>query len=245
MTHTPTAQTYLSDLTARMTRLLEINGEAIGAAAAAIQRTAEADGLVYVFGTGHSHTLSEEVHYRAGGLALTVPILATVAMVHEGAVASTAYERMPGLIANVLVRYPISARDILIVVSNSGINAAPVEAARYGKERGATVIALTSVEYSTSAANGRPRIADIADIVLDNLSPAGDAVISLPGTELRAGPVSTSLGAALLNAVLAEAAARLQGAGTAAPIYRSANLPGANEINQALVTRYRPRNPHL
>jgi len=240
-----TAQAYLSDLAARMAGLLDINAAAIAAAASAIQRTAEADGLVYVFGTGHSHTMAEEVHYRAGGLALTVPILAAVTMVHEGAVAGTAYERIPGLVANVFARYPISNRDVLVVVSNSGINAAPVEAAQYGKDRGATVIALTSVEYSSQAANGRPRIADIADIVLDNLSPAGDAVMTLPRTEMRAGPVSTSLGAALLNAVLSEAAARLQASGFVAPIYRSANMPGANEVNQALVSRYRPRNPHL
>jgi uncharacterized phosphosugar-binding protein len=245
MTKTPTAAAYLADLTIRIGRLLDDNADAIAAAADAIERTAKADGLVYVFGTGHSHTMAEEAHYRAGGLALTVPILAGVTMVHEGAVAGTVFERMSGIVAPVFARYPIGPNDVLIVVSNSGVNTATVEAAMIGKAAGATVIAITSVTYSKLAAQGRTRLADVADIVLDNGGPPGDATTSVPGSDLRVGPVSTSIGAALMNAVFAEAAARLQSAGVAAPIYLSANMPGAKEVNEALVARYRPRNPHL
>lgn len=245
MTTTPTAAAYLADLAARMDRLFAQNRDGIAAAADAVERTAKADGLVYIFGTGHSHILAEEAHYRAGGLALTVPILTGATMLHEGAVASTAFERMPGVAAAVLARYPIGAKDVLVVASNSGVNAAPVEAAGIGKERGATVIAITSEAYSREAARGRARLADIADIVLDNGAPAGDAVISVAGTDLRVGAVSTSIGAALLNAVLAEVAARLQASGMVPPVYLSANMPGAAEANGALVARYRPRNPHL
>lgn len=245
MTKTPTAAAYLADLTIRIGRLLDDNADAIAAAADAIERTAKADGLVYVFGTGHSHTMAEEAHYRAGGLALTVPILAGVTMVHEGAVAGTVFERMPGIVAPVFARYPIGPNDVLIVVSNSGVNTATVEAAMIGKAAGATVIAITSESYSKLVAQGRTRLADVADIVLDNGGPPGDATTSVRGSDLRVGPVSTSTGAALMNAVFAEAAARLQSAGVAAPIYLSANMPGAKEVNEALVARYRPRNPHL
>lgn len=241
----PVAARYLADLAGRIAALAEANAEAIDRAAAAIVRTAEADGLVYVFGTGHSHMLAEEAHYRAGGLALTVPVLASATMLHEGAVASTVFERLSGVAAPVLARYPIGARDVLFVVSNSGVNVVPVEAALYGRECGATVVAITSETYSRSAAKGRTRLAEVAAIVLDNGAPAGDAVVELDGTPLRVGPVSTAIGAALLNAVLAEAAARLQGAGAAAPIYLSANMPGAAGVNEELVKRYRPRNPHL
>ncbi len=88
-------------------------------------------------------------------------------------------------------------------------------------------------------------MADIADVVLDNGSPAGDAVVSVPGSELRVGPISTSIGAALLNAIFAEAAVRLQSSGAGAPVYLSANMPGAAEVNKRLVARYRARNRHL
>lgn len=245
MTDAATAQAYLSGLAERIGALFSQNAAALAKAADAVEATAARDGLVYVFGTGHSHLLAEEVHYRAGGLALTVPVLASATMLHEGAIASTAFERMPGVVQPILDRYPIGAKDVLFVISNSGVNAAPVEAARIGKERGATVIAITSETYSREAAKGRVRLADIADIMLDNGAPAGDATVAVPGSTLKVGPVSTSIGAALINAVMAEVAARLQAKGAGAPIYLSANMPGAAENNAALVERYRPRNPHL
>lgn len=240
-----TATAYLDELTGRIGKLLERNGEALAKAADAIERTARADGLVYIFGTGHSHMLAEEAHYRAGGLALTVPILSAPTMLHEGAVAGTVFERIPGFVAPIFERYPIGPNDVLIVVSNSGVNPAPMEAARTGKERGATVIAVTSQIYSKAAAKGRPRLAEVADIVFDNDAPSGDATIPVSGSELRVGPISTPVGAAMINAVMAEVAARLQASGMDAPIYLSANMPGAAEANNALIARYRPRNPHL
>lgn len=245
MTGSPVAQEYLSGLAARIAGLFEANADAIAAAVSAIVDAAARDGLVYIFGTGHSHMIAEEAHYRAGGLALTVPVLATATMLHEGAIASTAFERMSGVIEPILDRYPIGPADVLFVISNSGVNAVPVEAARIGKARGATIIAITSQTYSREAAKGRTRLADVADIVLDNGAPSGDATVAVPGSDLKVGPVSTSIGAALMNAILAEVASKLQKTSEGAPIYLSANMPGSAENNARLIKRYRPRNPHL
>ena len=165
-------------------------------------------------------------------------------MLHEGAVAGTALERTPGVVAPILDRYAIAAGDVLIVSSNSGVNAAPVEAAQYGKAKGAVVIGITSLAYSSEIAGERTRLADIADIVLDNGAPPGDAVLSVPGSDLNVGPVSTALGVAMLQAIFAGVAARLAEDGDA-PIYLSANMPGAKEINAKLVAHYRSRNRHL
>ena len=134
--------------------------------------------------------------------------------------------------------------DVVIIISNSGVNAAPVEAADLAKSLGATVIALTSRAYSEAAAKGRPTLASRADIVLDNGLPPGDALVALPGSVLKAGPGSTAVGAAMLQALFAEAAARLAADG-APLIFLSANMPGAGENNRELVARYSPRNPHL
>lgn len=241
----PIASAYLDALTGRLRAAFDVNAEALVRAAGIVEAAARDDHLVYVFGTGHSHMLAEEIHYRAGGLAHIVPVLASPLMLHEGSLNSSAYERMPGVAATVLSRYPIGPGDVLIVISNSGVNAAPVEAIRIGKERGATTIALTSDEYSKMAAKGRPRIADLADIVLDNGAPSGDAVLEIPGKDLRVGPVTTSIGAALLHAVMAQAAAQLAASGAPVPAYVSANMPGAAEQNAGLIERYRKRNPHL
>lgn len=238
-----TVKAYLAEASARLAHVCDGQDEAFAAALDAITGAIRADGLVYIFGTGHSHMLAEEGHYRAGGLACVVPILNSIIMLHEGAVAGSALERTSGLAEIVLSRYPISSRDILIVASTSGVNAVPVEAARIGKERGATVIAITSEAYSRRAARGRKRLAEEADIVLDNKAPPGDAVVDLGG--LRSGPVSTVVGAAILNGLFSAAARRLSATDRNAPVYLSANMEGAADHNRDLVARYRSRNPHL
>jgi uncharacterized phosphosugar-binding protein len=218
---TAITDSYFSNLIDRLETLKVTLSEPMEQAAAAILEAARNDKRVYVFGTGHSHMLAEEVHYRAGGLAITVPVLVGSAMLHEGAVISSVYERTEGLVRPVLERYGMQPGDVIIIASNSGVNAAPIEAADYGREIGAKVIAITSVAYSTAIANGRRRLADMADVVLDNGLPPGDAVLDLAGT-----------------------GSELAKAGDA-PIYLSANMPGAAAVNQTLVKKYRPRNPHL
>ncbi|ARO32208.1 SIS/RpiR domain-containing protein [Rhizobium sp. NXC14] len=235
---------YFSNLIGRLETLRQALAEPMAQAAAVILDAARDDKRVYVFGTGHSHMLAEEVHYRAGGLAFTVPVLVGSAMLHEGAVISSVYERTQGLVRPMLERYGMQPGDVIIIASNSGVNAAPIEAADYARDIGAKVIAITSIAYSSAIANGRRRLADVADVVLDNGLPPGDAVVDLEGTGLRVGPVSTAVGVTIINAIFAEVASELSKAGDA-PVYLSANMPGAAEINQKLVKKYRPRNPHL
>ncbi|NKC50753.1 sugar isomerase domain-containing protein [Ochrobactrum cytisi] len=236
---------YFDDLIARLTGLRNRLAEPMAKAAELITAAALADSRVYVFGTGHSHMMAEELHYRAGGLAITVPILCGAIMLQDGAAASSHFERIEGAVLPILERYGIREGDVLIVVSNSGVNAAPIEAARYAREKGAAVIAVTSVAYSNVIAKGRTHAtASLADVVLDNDAPAGDAVLEVEGSALKVGPVSTALGVTILNAIFADVAAKLVGKGDA-PIYLSANMPGSGEVNRELVTRYRDRNPHL
>lgn len=239
------ARAYVTEAVNILTNLVSGQEAAFSNAVEAIAHSARSGGVVYLFGTGHSHMLAEEGHYRAGVLACVVPILRSVVMLHEGAVAGTALERLPGLAEKVLAGYDIGQDDVLVVFSNSGVNAVPVEAAEAGRARGAKVIAVTSETYSRMAANGRKRLADVADIVIDNRGPAGDALCAVSADGLKAGPISTIAGAAILNALLVEAATRLVAETGEAPVYVSANMPGAAERNAALVARYRKKNPHL
>lgn len=239
-----TTNNYFNDLIGRLTLLRDRLAAEMDRAATVIVQAARDDKRVYVFGTGHSHMMAEELHYRAGGLAITVPILSDSITLQNGAVASSSFERLEGAVQPILDRYGIQSGDVVIIVSNSGVNAAPTEAARFAKAQGATVIAVTSVTYSTAVANGRARLLDIADIVLDNDAPPGDAVLAVPGSDLKVGPVSTAIGASILNAIFADVATQLALDGDA-PIYLSANMPGAAEVNHRLVEQYRSRNPHL
>lgn len=207
-----------------------------------------ADRLVHVFGTGHSHMLAEEGLYRAGGLAPVNAILESGLMLHEGAAVSTRLEKLAGYSPIVADKYGFEEGDLLVVVSNSGVNAAPVEIALVAKEAGLKVLAISSVAYSKSVEPkpGVPaRLYEIADLTLDNLGEPGDAIVEVDGTGLKVGPTSTVIGAALLNAVFVEATCAIASEGMEPPVYRSSNMTGAPEHNRRLVERFGGRIRHL
>ncbi|MEN3000603.1 MAG: SIS domain-containing protein [Armatimonadota bacterium] len=207
------------------------------------------DHLIWVFGASHAGILTEELVYRAGGLVPISPIFipGLTCDVRPITLTST-LERLDGYAASAVREVPIQAGDVLIVHSVSGRNAAPVEVALYGKERGARVIALTSLDYSQSVSprskTGK-RLFEVADLVIDNGAPRGDAVVQLPDFPQPVAPVSTVLGAAILNAIIAEACALLLERGIQPPVFLSANLEGGDAHNARLMSRYRGRVLYL
>ena len=114
----------------------------ISQAAELVKNTIENDGLIYVFGCGHSHMLAEETFYRAGGLACVAPVFYEPLMLHEGAAESSRLEKLDGLAEKVFEKCPITEKDLLICSSTSGVNAVPVEFARLAKEKGIPVVTL-------------------------------------------------------------------------------------------------------
>ncbi|MEJ5248607.1 MAG: SIS domain-containing protein [Caldilinea sp.] len=243
----PGATRYMEQVQRLLQVIAETQTAAIDAAATAITQALRNGGQLYLFGTGHSHMLAEEGHYRAGGLAPVCPILSSALMLHEGAVTSTLMERTSGLGPAVLARYPVGPEDVIMIFSNSGVNAVPVETALAAKQRGMTVIAVVARAYAATVAPGPSgkKLADVADIVIDNQGVPGDALVEIGSSGLRTGPSSTVAGAFILNAILTEVAWRLANVDGEAPIYISANMPNAAAHNAALVQRFRSRNPHL
>lgn len=190
------------------------------------------DKLLYVFGSGHSRFIAGELHWRAGGLAPVV----TIEDPGEGVA-----ERLEGYAATFAEHYDIEAGDIALVISNSGINPVPLEVALYAQGRGATVVALTSLAHSNSMASRHSsgkKLYQLADIVLDTQVPAGDAICELDPTALKVGPVSTVIGAALLNAVVTQTARNVLAAGGEPPVLVSANVAIGDEHNRRLAARY-------
>ena len=195
---------------------------------------------VWAFGTGHSHLIAEELYARAGGWAGIRAVLEPSLMLHEGVAKSSLMERLPGLADVLLQVHPVAAGDLVLVVSNSGLNAVPVEFAAGARARGATVVALTSLAHSASqqprTASGR-RLADEADIVIDNCGVPGDAIVEIPGSSASVGSTSTVVGAFVVEAIVSEAAALFAEAGIEPPILRSNNVAGAAEHNEKLRER--------
>ncbi|HEY9420582.1 MAG TPA: SIS domain-containing protein [Thermoanaerobaculia bacterium] len=242
------ADGYLGRVGAMIESLQEEQLGSIREAGRLVAEVLRADRLVHVFGTGHSHMLAEEGLYRAGGLAPVNAILESGLMLHEGAAVSTRLEKLPGYSPIVADKYGFEEGDLLVVVSNSGVNAAPVEIALLAREAGLKVLAISSVAYSKSVEPkpGVPaRLYEIADLTLDNLGEPGDAIVEVDGTGLKVGPTSTVIGAALLNAVFVEATCALASEEVEPPVYRSSNMTGAPEHNRRLVERFGGRIRHL
>ena len=162
------------------------------------------DRWLYAFGTGHSHILAEEIFYRAGGLAHAVPILDDLLMLHKQAIEATYLERKQGYAAELLMRYPVACGDVLIVASNSGRNAVPIELALTGRERGLKVIVITNLAHTRAWPSRHPsgkRLADAGDLVIDNCGVEGDACVELAGMLSLVGPTSSITGAFIINAI--------------------------------------------
>lgn len=197
---------------------------------------------VFAFGCSHSGLLVQEICYRAGGLMLVNPLFGPgMNLATDPPLLTSDMERLPGLADRILDNSALGAGDLLIVVSSSGRNAVPVEMAEGARRRGASVVAVTALAYTQAVASAAPsgrRLFEVADWVLDNGAPLGDAVLEIPGLDAPMGPVSTITGAFLLQALMAMVAEQLVARGADVPVFRSGNIDGARAQNEAVFQRY-------
>jgi uncharacterized phosphosugar-binding protein len=227
-------------------RLVETQREAIAAAAALVVDAIAADGVVQAFGTGHSQALSMEIAGRAGGLVPTNMLAIRDIVTYGGDrpdEVDRLVERDPTVARRVYDLAPIRPEDVFVIGSNSGRNGSIVEMAILVKERGHPLVAITSMAHSTEVASRHPsgrRLFEIADVTIDNCAPFGDAVLELPGGGGVAA-VSSITSALAVQMMVADVVARQLAAGVTPPIYLSANVPGGDEHNDALETRYAGR----
>ncbi len=223
---------YLDKACQILQQMKETQAEPIRKAAALVGDTIMDRGLVYTFGSGHSQLLSQEVHSRAGGL---YPVMQIADPLWGRA------ERLEGLAEYLLKGKPLKAGEVIFVISNSGRNPEPIEVAMQAKEMGLHVIAVTSMAHSQSVASRHSsgkKLYELAEVVLDTGAPPGDAAMSFKGLAVKAGALSTVLGAAIMNAVMVEAIQYMADKGFEAPVLMSANLDGSDEHNARIIARY-------
>jgi len=213
-------------------------------AAEAVYSTMKTGGLLHVFSTGHSHMVADELFFRSGGLAPINPIIHEDFMPCAGAVNSTIMERKSGRAAEVLAGAGMHAGDSFLIASNSGINAAPVEAALYAKEKGLTVIGITSIEASrelpTRLVNGL-KLFEVCDIVIDNHVSVGDGLLVVPSSGLRTGSVSSLACLFIAQRIVLKVVNLYLADGISPPVFCSANIQGGDELNKHLVDQYKDR----
>ena len=209
--------------------------------------TVEAGGLVHVFGSGHSHMVAEEAFHRAGGLVPVNAVLVEWLMVHQGGRRASLMERQPGLGELIVGTEPVEAGDVFFVVSNSGRNPVPVEVAEAAKARGAKVVAIVSKRHSeaVTARGGRGvKLTDVAHLVLDNHAPLGDAAVPV-GEGLHVGGVSNVMALVIVQTIVVETVKMLVERGVQPPVFKSANVDGADQWNAEQLRRLGRRVPTL
>jgi len=238
---------YFDNLKTLIARIHETQAEAMEAAARRIADCLKDGGMIYTFGTGHGHLLALELFYRAGGMVRVCPIMDEKLMLHVSAAGSTLEERKEHWVDILLEKYPIKASDVLISASNSGRNAVPVLLAKAARERGAYVIALTSMNHSGAVSSRNSlglRLFEAADLVLDNGGVLGDAAIEFDDGAM-VGPTSTAVGAAILQAIVCRVKEISLEESFDAEFYKSSNVDGGDEWNDRLIERYRDIIPGL
>ena len=197
------------------------------------------DGLIFVFGCGHSHIPALDTFYRAGGLANVSAMLDTDLMLHNGAAKSSRMEKMSGIAPEVFRRYTPTEKDMIFIFSASGKNLVPVEMADAARARG-----VKSVGVSSSAYFGRGgRLHEHVDLWIDCRVPYGDASVSVG--EAAMGGLSTSAACFILNSCLIEGAKLALAEGKKPPVYLSGNIDGGREHNVKLEDAYLGRVKHL
>lgn len=241
---------YFDTIAELLTRAQAANAATLQACAPLIAESIAGGGVLHAFGTGHSHLMAEELFHRAGGLVPVNALLDARVMLHEGTMAATLTERLPGYAEAVLSRYSLLSGEVMIVASNSGRNAVPIEMALGAQSRGLKVIALTSVAHSASQSprhSSGKRLFEVADYVLDNCGEIGDAAMAVPGLDARVCATSTVVGAALLGALVHGVALALAERGVTPPVLRSSNVGAAeaDAANDVLLERYRARITHF
>jgi uncharacterized phosphosugar-binding protein len=226
---------YLDELSAALGRARLANQEALAAAARIVEGVICGDGIVYVFGSGHSQLAALELNRRAGSIA-AVQVLFDPTW--------GAAEHLEGY-GQTLVGEPAPGRsDCLIAISHSGNTATAIDLALEARASGCPVIAVTSI---SAAGRARPRhacglkLSQLADVVLDDGAADVDPGISVHGMAARVGPTSTIVAGALLHEIVVDAVSRLAARGLEVPVIMPNSADGGPQHNARLRDRYRGR----
>jgi uncharacterized phosphosugar-binding protein len=246
-TDTP-ALAWMHAARAVLDRLAETQAGAIETASQWCAAAIAADGLVHLFGTGHSRIPVEEMFPRYGSYPGFNPIVELSMTFHTQVVGANGQrqsmfiERMPGLADEILSNFTFGPSDVMIVFSAGGTSAVPVEIARGARARGLRVVAVTSVEESRTSdvdpAVGS-RLLDEADLVIDLCTPSADALVSLAGTDTPVGPGSTIAAVAIANSIKARTAQLLDERGALPPVITRASVVGPERSRSLFDAAYR------
>ena len=238
---------FLDAASALLSRIVETQSHALAEASRLCADAIAGDGLVHLFGSGHSRIPVEEMFPRYGSYPGFHPIVELSMTFHTQVVGANGQrqamfiERVEGLAEAILANFDLAPPDAMIVFSAGGLGAAPIEMAQGARRRGLPVIAVTSIAQSragTPAHSSGTRLLDHADVIVDLCTPPGDAMVGVGGLDTPVGPGSSIAAVAIANEIKSQTAALLAERGALPPVLTSAALVGSDRSEELFEAAY-------
>jgi len=219
---------FRTEITAVLDRIWNTQMDSIRRAAGMMAESVAHGGLVHLFGSGHSVLPVQDVFPRYGSYPVFHPLMDARLMWQNvlgsgGAKGLLWLERREGYAHVLFENEPIRAGDVMVVFSHGGSNAVGIEVAKESRSRGLKVIAVTSAHGS--------KLADEADVVIDNCVPRDDALVRVKGWYAPVAAGSTIATVTIAQAIVAEVAAELAKRGIKQPVFVSPNVEGVPADN--------------
>ncbi len=234
---------YRKQITSVLDRIWSTQSDTIRNAAGAMADSVEKGGLVHLFGSGHSVLPVQDVFPRYGSYPVFRPLMDARLMWQNvigsgGAKGLLWLERREGYAKVLFENEPIRRGDVMVVFSHGGLNAVGIEVAIEAHDRGLTVVAITSMDNqrrSKSTHSSGKKLSEVADIVIDNCTPADDALVKIEGWKAPVAAGSTTAFVTIAMSIVAEVAAELAKRGISPPVFVSPNVPGIPPDNNTQV----------
>ena len=240
---------YYSQIIANLELVNKTQEPNIDAAASLMADAIADDRLIHIYGGGGHTTLPVgEMFFRAGGLANIDPVMEPALSVFNQALKYLELERTVNFGASIVKYYQLKPGDVMIIFHNIGINPATIDAADEAKKAGAKIIAVSSSHWQNEIPEdhfirhpSKKNLFDFADVKIDDFNPVGDAAVKVPGFDTPIAPISNIIDFYIAHLLEIKTVAECVRRGITPPVWSSANVPGGDEKNAALIEKYRPR----
>jgi len=224
---------YLEKIGEILTKIKTEESDHIREAAALMAESIGRGGRVYMFGSGHSVIPVMDIFPRYGSFVgffpLYDPRLMWTNVIGPGGARELLWlERQEGYAKVFLQSYPLEPRDVMLVFSHGGLNAAPIEVALEAKAKGLKIVTVSShanLKIARRSHSSGKALAEIADIAINNCVPPEEALVDVGQLE-RVAAGSTVAAVAVAMSLVAETAAILAEKGKIPPTFVSPNVAG-------------------
>lgn len=202
--------------------------------------------LIKLVGTGgHTYLPVLDMCHRAGGFACLNPTLDISSSPMNGGTRSIRLERVEGYFTALMDYFRVKKGDVCVIFNNIGVNAGTIDSCLACKERGATVIGVSSSIWQDDIPmdhitrhSSKKNLRDIVDLMIDDYNPIGDTVMQIPGMKTSMMPISTMTDGYIVRRMEEETAKYCMSKGYEPPVWCSANSPGGDEFNADLEEEY-------